>query len=88
MIDALAMRKAIVAHPIACEGLALSNGINVMLAERPEQFVAQIRKLFKSVELRDSIGDSAQGHAEGRFSFKSIGTDLADLYSLMALETA
>ena len=88
MIDALAMRKAIVAHPIACEGLALSDGSNVILAERPEQFVAHIRKLFESVELRDSIGDSARRHVEDRFSFESIGKDLADLYSSMALETA
>ena len=88
MIDALAMRKAIVAHPIACEGLSLTDGVNVMMAERPEQFVAQIGKLFDSAELRDSIGDNARRHTEDRFSFESIGKDLADLYSTIALETA
>lgn len=88
MIDALAMRKAIVAHPIACEGLSLTDGVNVLMAERPQQFVAQIGRLFDSAELRDSIGDSARRHAEERFSFESIGKDLADLYSTIALETA
>ena len=87
MIDALAMRKAIVAHPIACEGLSLTDGVNVMMAERPEQFVAQIGKLFDSAELRDSIGDTARRHAEDRFSFGSIGKDLANTYSTIVFET-
>ena len=84
MVDALAMRKAIVAHPIACEGLALSDGINVCTAERPEEFVSKIGRLFESAELRDSIGDNARQHVEARFSFTSIGSDLAKLYSSLA----
>lgn len=84
MIDALAMRKAIVAHPTACEGLDLTDGVNVLLAERPEDFVQQVGRLFANPTLRDMLGDNARRHVESHFSFRAIGKDLADLYGSLA----
>ena len=34
ILDALAMSKAIVAHPIACEGIDVTPGLDVLFAER------------------------------------------------------
>lgn len=77
MLDAMAMGRAIVAHPVACEGLRLKDGEQVLMASSPEEFLACISRLFQDVSLRASLGERGRRHVEEHFSFETIGRDLS-----------
>lgn len=80
MVDALATGKAIVAHPIACEGLDIEDGVHALMARTPEEFVAAICRLFGAVDLRRTLGVNARKLAESKYSFRAIGASLSEKY--------
>ncbi len=83
ILDALAMGKAIVANEIACEGIAVVEGENVIFAEKPEEFVKQIKVLFKNSEMRKSIGVKGRELIEKEYDYINIGKKLDKLYSAL-----
>ena len=74
------MNKAIVAHPIACEGIAVTDGKDVMFAESVVEYVAVIKQLFEDDVLRKAIGSSARLLIEEKYSYVKIGKKLSELY--------
>jgi len=80
MLDALAMGKAIVADPIACEGIAVTEGVNVLLASDPAAYVQRIAEFVDSPEKRSAFGRAARELIESQYSYAAIGRELATLY--------
>jgi polysaccharide biosynthesis protein PslH len=76
ILDAFAMRKCTVAHPIACEGIDVTAGKDVVLASTPEEFVNQICRLFANERERVGIGTAARQLVENRYSFREMGERL------------
>ncbi|MBA3557834.1 MAG: glycosyltransferase [Gemmatimonadaceae bacterium] len=76
VLDALAMGSALVADPIACEGIDVKEGETVLFAREPEDYVRQIVRLLENKELRARMGAAARQLVEDRFSYESIGTKL------------
>jgi glycosyltransferase involved in cell wall biosynthesis len=73
ILDALSMEKCIVAHAVACEGIAVTPEIDVVYAESAGDFVAQIKRLFADPERRRTMGAAARQLAVDKYSFKAIG---------------
>lgn len=48
ILDAFAMGKCVVAHPIACEGIDVTSGRNVVLAESADEFIETIQSLLET----------------------------------------
>ena len=88
MIDAMAMGKAIVAHPVAAEGLGLKHGHNVLLSEEPGHMGELCLKLFDDPGLRGALGKAARQRAEHAFGFDAIGAALAHDYSNLTIEAS
>lgn len=84
MIDAMAMGKAIVAHPVAAEGLGLEHGRNVLLGESPGEMAKLCLELFDDDQLRHRLGRAARERAEQAFGFDAIGAALASNYSILS----
>ena len=80
MLDAMAMGRAIVAHPVATEGLDLVDGEQCLIAAEPAEFASKIVSALGSERQRRELGRSARRHVEGHFSFERIGADLAGIY--------
>jgi glycosyltransferase involved in cell wall biosynthesis len=76
IIDALAMGKAIVAHPIACEGIDVTDGKDVLFATTPESFTSKICSLLDNVDKRDSMGHNGRMLAEQVYTYERIGQKL------------
>lgn len=83
MLDAMAMGKAIVAHPVACEGLRLTPGYQVLSASTPIEFALQIIKLMESPETRQQLELRAREHVHNHFSVITIGRALSDIYATL-----
>lgn len=80
LLDAFAAGKAVVAHPVACEGLYVTDDKNVLLADTPQKYVEAIERLITDATFREKIEKNARQHAVDNFSFASIGKQLADHY--------
>jgi polysaccharide biosynthesis protein PslH len=73
ILDAFAMKKCVVAHPIACEGIEVTPGKNAVLASSAEEFVTEITRLFADDGRRLAIAAAARQLAESKYSFQQIG---------------
>ncbi|WP_431685877.1 glycosyltransferase family 4 protein [Hahella sp. NBU794] len=80
VLDALSMSKAMVAHPIACEGIDVEQDKNVVLAETPEAMADKILYLLDKPSLRIDLGRAGRELIERRYSFKAVGDDMAEKY--------
>lgn len=76
ILDACAMQKCIVAHPIACEGILVESGINVKFAETAAQFVQAIIELLDDSAARHAMGRAARELVTRHYSFNSIGKEM------------
>jgi polysaccharide biosynthesis protein PslH len=84
ILDALAMEKCIVAHAVACEGIAVTPGIDVTFAEAPNEFVEQIKELFNDPERRRTMGAAARRLALHQYSFVAIGAAFTEALRVVA----
>lgn len=83
LLDAFASGKAVIAHPVACEGLMMTDNLNVLQASSPEQFLTHMSAIIESPALRTSLEYAARRHAVEQFSSIAIGKALADHFSML-----
>ncbi|RKY81668.1 hypothetical protein DRQ11_15160 [candidate division KSB1 bacterium] len=80
ILDALAMGKPIVAHPIAVEGIDVEVEKHILLAKKPSEFVQQIERLLDDIGLCHSLSKQGRELVVKKYNFKKIGKKLANLY--------
>lgn len=73
LLDAFAMGKCVVAHPVACEGIDVTPDLDVVLASTPSEFIEQVTSLLADEPRRQAIGRAARQLVEQRYSFDRIG---------------
>jgi polysaccharide biosynthesis protein PslH len=88
ILDAMAMGKCIVAHPIACEGIKVTNGTDVCFAEHNADFVNQIDAMLRNQNARQAIGVRARVLMESHYGYEAIGKQFsATLETLTGKQT-
>lgn len=80
ILDALAMGKAIVSTSMACEGINVTRGKNVLFADSPREFVDQIQRLHNDPALRQELGREARKFVIDNYSWPVIGRKLSTVY--------
>jgi glycosyltransferase involved in cell wall biosynthesis len=60
ILEAWAAARAVVATPLAAEGLAVEDGANILLAKDPAQFAAGIDRLLKNEVERQRMGENGR----------------------------
>lgn len=73
VLEAMAMRRAVVSTTSGCAGLGLLHGHSVWVADTPEAFGAGVATLIADPERRGQIADAAYGHAVRNFDWGAIG---------------
>ncbi len=84
ILDALAMECCVVAHPVACEGIAVCDGETVRLATEPEQFVETILELLDRPTQQRQMGAAGRALVQQQYSYESLGRRLVDLWNFVA----
>ena len=84
IFEALAMAKAVVSTTVGAEGLPVTDGQDILLADDPDAFAKATVRLLKNAELRQRIGHAGRCLAE-RYSwdaaaqrFSQICVDVVD----------
>lgn len=80
ILDAMAMAKPVVSTTIGCEGLRITNGDNILVADTPREFLGELKILFENKELRCKLGRAARALVEGEYSWEKIGRQLQQAY--------
>ncbi len=86
ILDAMAMGKVIVSTTVGCEGLAVTDGKNIAIADTPLEFVERIETLLGDEQARRSMAENARKLAE-TYDWSIINELQKDAYRL-ALESA
>lgn len=80
ILDAMAMAKAVVAHPVACEGINVTDGENILLAEDDTSFINHIDSLLTTEERRHALGMAARRLIEQHYGYHAIGEQLSNAF--------
>jgi len=73
VLEAMAMRRAVVSTTSGCAGLGLLHQHSVWIADSPESLAAAVATLINDPGLRAAIAESARAHAERHFSWSALG---------------
>ena len=76
LIEAMAMGKAAVSTTVGCQGLRVTPGKDILVADDPDQFAKNILLLFKDADLRQRIGLAARRLAVELYDWERIGERL------------
>jgi len=72
ILEAMAMGKTIVSTSIGCEGITISDGENIFIADSPAHFAKTVIELFKKPNLRDKVKASARRLVEENYSWRKV----------------
>lgn len=84
VLDALAMALPVVAHPIACEGIEVTDRENVLFASTTAEYLDHLSMLSDDVSFANAISDSARQLVLKKYSVNAIGKDLRAEYGRLA----
>jgi glycosyltransferase involved in cell wall biosynthesis len=87
ILDALAMGKAVVSTTIGCEGLQVTPGQNILVADSPRNFAAEVLRVLDSPELRRHLGQAGRALVERQYNWSALAAQLRQAYTC-ALEPA
>jgi ribosomal protein S18 acetylase RimI-like enzyme len=73
VLEAMAMERAVVSTNSGCAGLDLEHGVNVWIADKPEDFANSIRTLLRNQELRQQLAGAGRAHVDRNFGWREIG---------------
>lgn len=72
ILEALAMGKAVVSTSVGAEGLALADGVHLLLADTPDLFAKRVAELLASRERRCVLGEAGRKMVEERYDWDRI----------------
>lgn len=73
ILEAMAMRKAVVSTSLGCEGLSVAPGTHLIVEDEPEAFARAVIELLKNPEKRLSLGNAGRELVEAEYSWKHCG---------------
>jgi glycosyltransferase involved in cell wall biosynthesis/N-acetylglutamate synthase-like GNAT family acetyltransferase len=73
VLEAMAMNRAVVSTSSGCAGLGLQHGVNVWIADTPQDFAQGIQTLLADGDLRERIAAAACAHGERNFDWPAVG---------------
>jgi glycosyltransferase involved in cell wall biosynthesis len=73
VLEAMAMRRAVVSTGSGCAGLGLIHGHSVWVGDTAEAFAAGIATLIGDAERRAQMACAAYDHAVRHFDWRAIG---------------
>jgi polysaccharide biosynthesis protein PslH len=80
ILEAWAMRMAVVATPVACAGLHYEQGRNILVGGSDEDFAEHVVTLLNDPVARDRLGSEGRRLAEEQYGWEASASKLLSLY--------
>ena len=75
IFEAMAAGKAVVSTTIGAEGLPVTDGDNIVIADEPEKFAGAVSELLQDTDKRERLGRSGRGLVEERFGWGNVSRE-------------
>lgn len=72
IFEAMAMGKSTVSTSVGAEGLPVQSGVNILLADTPQDFADAVLSLFRDANQRRRLGTAARTLVEENYSWSKI----------------
>lgn len=86
ILEALAMQTAVVATPLSCDGINVSDGVEVLLADTPAALAKAAIRLLQDSSLRHSLAHNGRKLVETRYSWQQVANAYENLYYAVIAE--
>jgi sugar transferase (PEP-CTERM/EpsH1 system associated) len=80
VLEAMAMGRALVSTTLGVEGLGVTDGQELLLADEPEAFAGRVVALLADEAQRRALGRNARAFVERGYGWQSIGPRLEAVY--------
>jgi glycosyltransferase involved in cell wall biosynthesis len=80
IIEGLALGKTVISTTLGAEGLDCTNRKNILLADRPDEWLQAIDDLMNDPGLLKSLGEQGRIHASSHFNNTQITSQLVNFY--------
>ena len=71
IFEAMAMGKAVVSTTLGAEGLPVTHGRNILIADDPREFAGAVVRVLRDRELAAALGRAARALVEQQFTWKA-----------------
>ena len=79
IFEAMSMEKAIVSTSIGAEGLPVTHGENIVMADTPADFAVQVTTLLHEPESRRRLGEAGRRLVASRFTWTSVAQRFSEI---------
>jgi polysaccharide biosynthesis protein PslH len=76
VLEALAMGKAVVSTRLGCEGIDVTDGQHLLVADDPEDFARRVVSLMRDPGRARALGDEGRRLIERQYDWKSVARAL------------
>jgi glycosyltransferase involved in cell wall biosynthesis len=83
ILEALACGRAVVSTALGCEGLDVTDGEDILIADTPAAFADAVVRCLRDPGLRQRLGSRGRTLVERRYRWDAIGRGLSDFYREM-----
>lgn len=84
ILEALAMKKAVVSTSVGAEGIAVTPEVNILIGDSPEEFASQVKRVISDKNLRSKLGEAGRELVEKNYGWDRIAAALENfLHRLM-----
>ena len=80
ILEALAMGKAVVSTSVGAEGLNLTAGDEIMIADEPAKFADGVFQLMEDKSMRRELGENGRRRVKTEYDWRRIGEKLQGMY--------
>jgi polysaccharide biosynthesis protein PslH len=84
ILEAMALGTPVVATSKGAEGLDVTPEHDILLADEPAAFAAQVLRLLSDGGLRERLSTNARRLVEGKYDWRNIGRRFVDLVEEVA----
>ncbi|HEX30312.1 TPA: glycosyltransferase [Candidatus Poribacteria bacterium] len=84
ILEALAMGKAVVSSGIGCEGLDLTDGEDLIVADGPEEFAGWVIRLMRDEAERERLARSGRKKVVNHFGWDRMAEEMLRIYTDLA----
>jgi polysaccharide biosynthesis protein PslH len=81
ILEAMALGRPVVSSSLGCEGLTVTHGEHLLIADTPADFAAGVIRLLRDPELWHRLTQNARRLVETRYDWAMIGDKLLDVYA-------
>jgi len=77
IFEAMAMKKAIISTSVGAEGLPVSSGENILLADTPNDFADSVVSVLRDPSQRQRLGTAARTLVQENYSWPRVAETFA-----------